>query len=84
MYGLVFACQEYIIEPVSNYSHTAEDVSTNLTPDAFLREVAVHNPYDANASWVRVVPLFGEDTTGIMVADNGEGVTRAVGNTTKN
>ena len=72
-----------MIEAVSNYSHTAEEVSTNLAPDAFLREVAVHNPYDANATRVRVAPLLGPETVGIIVADNGDGMTRQVGRNKK-
>ena len=67
------------IEAVSIYSHTAEEVSTNCAPEAFLHKVAVHNPYDANASWVRVAPLLREGTVGTIIVDNGDCMSGAVG-----
>lgn len=70
--------QEDIISAVSNYTHTAEEVSMNSTAEAFVREVVVHNPYDAGANWVRTAPLIGSGLAGILVADNGHGMTRNI------
>ena len=68
--------QPYTFKPVSNYAHTAKEVSTNSTPEAFVREVVVHNTYDADATWIRAAPLVGTDVVGVLVADNGHGMSR--------
>ena len=75
--------QAYTFKPVSNYAHTAKEVSTNSTPEAFVREVVVHNTYDADATWIRAAPLVGTDVVGVLVADNGHGMSRPVGNDSK-
>ena len=72
-----FMLQSYTFNPVSNYSHTAKEVSTNSSPEAFVREL-LHNSYDADATWVRMAPLVGADpqAVGMVAADNGHGMTR--------
>lgn len=75
--------QTYTFKPVSNYAHTAKEVSTNSTPEAFVREVLVHNTYDADATWIRVAPLVGTNVVGVLVADDGHGMSRPHGTDSK-
>lgn len=44
-----------------------------------MREVGVHNPFDANADWIRFAPLLGKNLpVGALIADNGHGMSRNI------
>ncbi len=79
MHSQLTACLQGVVSARSNYAHTAKEASKNSYPEGFVREVGVHNPYDAKANWIRFAPLLGKNLpTGVLIADDGHGMTENI------